>query len=72
MEGFPLASDPDALRHRSRARELSEQAAGKARALNCELSWRAASDMALWLTLVDPDEAAIGRERLVALLSKDD
>lgn len=66
---FPLASIPDAMKDRRQARRLFVQAAEIAKELDCRDEAAMDEEYVLWLDLMDPDEAAMGRRRLTQKLS---
>ena len=67
-EGFPIASDSEALEARRTARRCFIDAAKIARQLNCPLAEKIDNGYALWLELKDPDTRDEGRMRLASQL----
>ena len=66
---FPLSEDKDAMKERGRARSLLLRAAEVAKELDCPDEVAADEEYALWLDLMDPDEADSSRKTLARRLS---
>ena len=65
---FPLFADSDAMKERRQARSLFLRAAETAKGLDCPDEAAMDEEYALWLDLMDPDEADSGRKTLARKL----
>ena len=68
-KAFPLSEDSDAMKERRKARNLFLRSAEVAKELDCLEEAAVDEEYALWLDLMDPDEADSSRKALARKLS---